>query len=135
MYGDGFGGGPRFFDSAQAQLQALDDAVIISNLIGDSGLVSPDALLGGDPAALERLAAQYPQLRDVLARAASYSAQDPDYAVALLNALGPRDVRTLADLTNTFGIAYDKGILTGDPYGASWCRSPRSWPPATAATG
>ncbi len=117
LYGDRFGGGPRFFDDAQAQLQALDDAVIISNIIGDSGLVSPDALLGGDPAALERLAAQYPQLRDVLARAAGYSAQDPDYAVALLNALGPRDVRTLADLTNTFGIAYDKGILTGDPYG------------------
>ncbi len=112
-------GGPAqvstFGHPAQAEQQALADAALITGILGTTGIVSPEALLG-NPGELERLAAQYPQLRDVLARAVALSAQDENHAVALVNAVGPREVRTLADLTNTFGIAQDRGLIEGDAY-------------------
>lgn len=98
-------------DRAWAERRAADDAAALSRILGPTGLVNPGDL-AGDPAALDELVARYPELSALLARSARFHG-DEDYAVTLVNDLGPRDVRTLADLANTFGIAHDRGQAAG----------------------
>jgi hypothetical protein len=103
-----------FADRARSEQQARDDAATLDRILGETGLVHPDDL-ANDPERLEQLAERYPELRDVLARSSRFAA-DEDYAVTLVTTLGPQNVRTMADLANTFGIAQDRGVIDGDAY-------------------
>lgn len=103
-----------FADRYRSERQAAEDAAALDAILGGAGLVHPYDI-ANDPERLEELASQYPELRDILARTARF-ATDEAYAAALVNELGPRNVRTMADLTNTFGLAHDQGMLGGDPY-------------------
>ncbi|HKE73710.1 MAG TPA: hypothetical protein VKB57_08865 [Acidimicrobiales bacterium] len=100
-----------FADRDRAERQAADDAAALARILGPTGLINPYEL-ANDPDKLDEMARLYPELRDILARSARFHA-DEDYAVALVNALGPTNVRTLADLANTFGIAADRGKADG----------------------
>ncbi|MGH9187422.1 MAG: hypothetical protein ACRD0U_16670, partial [Acidimicrobiales bacterium] len=99
----------------ESEQQAAADAAELDRILGEAGLVHPYDLMN-NPEKLEELARQYPQLRDILARSARFGT-DESYAVTLVNTLGPQNVRTMADLVNTFGIAQQQGMLSGqDPY-------------------
>jgi hypothetical protein len=103
-----------YADRARSEAQAEEDAAAIQAILGPAGLVHPYDI-GNNPEKLEELVAQYPELRDVLARSARFH-HDENYAVALVNGLGPQDVRTMIDLTNTFGIAQNHGGIDGDAW-------------------
>jgi hypothetical protein len=103
-----------FADRERSEQQARDDAAALDQILGEAGLIHPYEL-ANNPELLERLARQYPQLRDILARTARF-AQDEDYGAMLVNTLGPQNVRTMADLTNSFGLAQDRGLIDGDAY-------------------
>jgi hypothetical protein len=103
-----------FADRERSEQQARDDAAALDQILGEAGLIHPYDL-ANDPELLERLSRQYPQLRDILARTARF-AQDEDYGAMLVNTLGPQNVRTMVDLTNTFGQAQDRGLIDGDAY-------------------
>jgi hypothetical protein len=92
---------------AESEEQAREDAAALDAILGDHGILHPYDI-ANDPGKLEELADLYPELRDILARAHRFR-DDQDYAVALVNELGPQNVRTMADLTNTFGLANDMG--------------------------
>jgi hypothetical protein len=92
---------------AESEEQAREDAAALDAILGDHGMLHPYDI-ANDPDKLEELADLYPELRDILARAHRFR-DDEDYAVALVNELGPQNVRTMADLTNTFGLANDMG--------------------------
>jgi hypothetical protein len=96
-----------FASRAASEEQAREDAEALDAILGEHGMVHPYDL-SNDPDKLEEMAALYPELRDILARAQRF-ATDEDYAAALVNELGPQNVRTMADLTNTFGLANDLG--------------------------
>src|SRR5690606_16517639 len=98
-----------FADMFASEAQAREDARALAAILGETGLIHPYDL-AGNPELLEEMAAQYPELRDILARTARF-AEDEAYAAELVNTLGPRNVRTMADLTNTFGLAQDRGLI------------------------
>jgi hypothetical protein len=103
-----------FADMFESEAQAREDARALQEILGDYGLIHPYEL-ANNPELLEDLSEQYPELRDILARTARF-AQDESYAAELVNTLGPQDVRTMADLTNSFGLAQDRGLIDGDAY-------------------
>lgn len=103
-----------FADMFASEAQAREDARALAAILGETGLVHPYDL-NNNPELLEELVAQYPELRDVLARTVRF-ADDDAYAAELVNTLGPRDVRTMVDLTNTFGLAHDRGLIEDDAY-------------------
>ena len=100
-----------YADRAESERQAAADALALEQILGDTGMVHPYDI-SNNPERLEELAAQYPELRDILARSARF-ATDESYAVALVNGLGPQNVRTMVDLANTFGIASNQGDEPG----------------------
>jgi hypothetical protein len=101
-----------FASRAESEAQAREDAQALDEILGEYGLLHPYDI-SNNPELLQDLADTYPELRDILARAQRF-AHDENYAVALVNELGPRDVRTMADLANTFGIAHDQGHIDID---------------------
>ncbi|HEY3141450.1 MAG TPA: hypothetical protein VGJ86_09980 [Acidimicrobiales bacterium] len=101
-----------FADREESERQAREDAALLDQILDETGMIHPYDLLN-DPDKLEELARKYPQLRDILARAARFG-NDEDYAAMLVNTLGPQNVRTLVDLTNTFGLARERGMMGGD---------------------
>jgi hypothetical protein len=103
-----------YADRARSEAQAEEDAAALQAILTEAGLVHPYDI-GNNPEKLEELVAQYPALRDILARSERLH-HDENYAVALVNGLGPQDVRTMIDLTNTFGYAQDRGQLDGDAW-------------------
>jgi hypothetical protein len=103
-----------FADMYESEAQASEDARALQEILGDYGLIHPYEI-ANNPELLEQLAEQYPELRDILARTARF-ANDESYAAELVNTLGPEDVRTMADLTNSFGMAQDRGLIDGDAY-------------------
>lgn len=103
-----------FADMFASEAQAREDARALATVLDEAGLIHPYEL-ANDPALLEEVAAQYPDLREILARTARF-ADDEAYAAELVNTLGPRNVRTMADLTNTFGLAQDRGLIDDDAY-------------------
>jgi hypothetical protein len=103
-----------YADMFESEAQAREDARALDEILGDYGLIHPYEL-ANNPELLEDLAEQYPELRDILARTTRF-ANDESYAAELVNTLGPQDVRTLADLTNSFGLAQDRGLIDDDAY-------------------
>jgi hypothetical protein len=103
-----------FADRYESEAQAREDAAALDEILGEAGLIHPYEL-ANNPELLEELAQQYPELRDILERSARF-ATDESYAVELVNTLGPQNVRTMADLTNSFGLAQDRGLIEGDAY-------------------
>ncbi|HEX6235544.1 MAG TPA: hypothetical protein VFZ68_00020 [Acidimicrobiales bacterium] len=103
-----------FADMFASEAQAREDARALAAILGETGLIHPYDL-AGHPDLLEEMAARYPELRDILARTVRF-ADDEAYAAELVNTLGPRDVRTMVDLTNTFGLAHDRGLIEDDAY-------------------
>ncbi len=103
-----------FADRERSEQQARDDAAALAAILGEAGLIHPYDL-ANDPELLERLSRQYPQLKEILARTARF-AQDEDYGAMLVNTLGPQNVRTMCDLTNSFGLAQDRGMIRDDAY-------------------
>jgi hypothetical protein len=101
-----------FASRADSEAQAREDARALDAILGEYGLVHPYDI-SNNPELVQELADTYPQLRDILARAQRF-AHDESYAVALVNELGPQNVRTMADLANTFGIAHDQGHIDID---------------------
>ncbi len=93
---------------AESEAQARDDARALDEILGEYGLLHPYDI-ANEPDLLEEMAAKYPELRDILARSARFR-NDESYAVELVNELGPQNVRTMADLANTFGYAHDHGV-------------------------
>lgn len=100
-----------YADRAESERQAREDAAALAEILGDTGMVHPYEIMN-DPEKLEELTAQYPELRDILARSQRF-VNDESYAVELVNTLGPQNVRTMVDLVNTFGIAADRGDEPG----------------------
>jgi hypothetical protein len=96
---------------AESESQARQDARAIAAILGDYGLVHPDAMWF-DNEDLRDLVGRYPELADILARSERF-ANDENYAVTLVNTIGPRDVRTMVDLVNTYGFADDADMIEG----------------------
>lgn len=103
-----------YADMYESEAQAREDARALDDILGEYGLIHPYEL-ANNPELLEEMAEQYPELRDILARSARF-ADDESYAAELVNTLGPQNVRTMADLTNTFGLAQDRGLIDDDAY-------------------
>jgi hypothetical protein len=103
-----------YADMFESEAQAREDARALDEILGEYGIIHPYEL-ANNPELLEEMSRQYPELRDILARSARF-ANDESYGAELVNTLGPQNVRTMIDLTNTFGMAHDQGLIDGDAY-------------------